>query len=108
MRFINLRGARYVALAVIVTAAAATAARAQTPAAPAPPAPVQSASPAPAADAASTVLQGSVRSGTGLPVSGASVRVSGPSTSSTTTDAAGSFTLAVPQGIYTITVRRAG
>jgi outer membrane receptor protein involved in Fe transport len=54
------------------------------------------------------VLQGSVRSGTGLPVAGATVKISGPSTSTTTTDGAGAFTLTVPQGIYTISVSRGG
>src|SRR5450755_3720939 len=109
MGFISIPVVRRVAVAAIIATAAATAsAGAQT--APAAPAPSESASPAApgAAAAASTVLQGSVRSGTGLPVSGASVKVSGPSTSSTTTDAAGTFTLTVPQGIYTIEVRRAG
>jgi hypothetical protein len=105
MRFINSRVGRCAAVAVFVAVAAATStAGAQT--APAQPAPAESASPAPAGT--STVLQGSVRSGTGLPVAGASVRASGPSTASTTTDASGTFTLTVPQGIYTIEVRRAG
>jgi outer membrane receptor protein involved in Fe transport len=108
MGFTHRWGGRCVAAAVIVCVAAASAAAgAQT--APAAPAAAESASPAPAAaGATTTVLQGAVRSGTGLPVAGASVRASGPSTSSTTTDASGTFTLTVPQGIYTITVRRPG
>jgi len=87
----NLRFVHWTAVAALVAVAAA----------------VESAPAAPVA-ATSTVLQGSVRSATGLPVSGAGVRVSGPATSSTTTDASGTFTLTVPQGIYSIEVRRAG
>jgi hypothetical protein len=104
MHTTNLGTGRFMALVVIVAALAATStARAQT--APASPAVVETAAPAPAT---TTLLQGSVRSGTGLPVAGASVKVSGPSASSTTTDAGGTFTLTVPQGIYTIEVRRGG
>jgi outer membrane receptor protein involved in Fe transport len=58
--------------------------------------------------ATSTVLVGTVRSGTGLPVAGAAVRLSGPTSTSAVTDAAGTFTVTVPQGIYTISVSRTG
>jgi hypothetical protein len=73
-------------------------------------APASSAAPADAGSpaASTTVLQGSVRSGTGLPVAGATVNISGPQRSSATSDASGAFTLTVPQGIYTISVSRAG
>jgi len=111
MGFLGLRdGLRRAAFALLSAASVTSGAAAQTAPVPTAPAPAQSAPPAPAAaaEATNTVLQGSVRSGTGLPVSGASVRLSGPATSSATTDANGAFTLTVPQGIYTLTVRQSG
>jgi hypothetical protein len=62
-----------------------------------------------AAPAATTVvLSGKVVSGLGVPVSGATVVASGPVTASTTTDSTGSFSLSVPQGLYSLDVRKGG
>ena len=94
--------------AALGQANAQTAPAAPVPAAPAPAAPAASAAPSDMVPASSSVLQGTVRSGTGVPVAGALVKVSGPSSSTTTTDAKGTFTLTVPQGIYTISVSRGG
>jgi len=100
MRLIDFRRGSWMAVAsAVAVAMSAASVGAQT--APAPAAPS-------APSASTTVLQGSVRSGTGVAVSGATVKVSGPSSSSTTTDANGAFTLTVPQGIYTIEVSRGG
>ncbi len=102
-----LRGGTTAVITAIFALTAAGAAQAQAVPAPAT-APAES-SPAPApVSAGSTVLQGVVRSGTGLPVAGANVSVSGPTTSTATTDAGGAFTLTVPQGIYSISVRKGG
>jgi TonB dependent receptor/Carboxypeptidase regulatory-like domain/TonB-dependent Receptor Plug Domain len=67
------------------------------------------AAPALAADpAASTALiQGVVRAGGG-PVVAATVRISGPTTLSTTTDANGAFSATVPPGVYRVDVSKAG
>jgi hypothetical protein len=100
MRVINFwRSCRIAALVALAIATGASGASAQTVPAPAPAA-------APAAT--DTVLQGTVRSGTGLPVAGAAVKVSGPTSATTATDGKGMFTLTVPQGIYTIQVSRGG
>jgi hypothetical protein len=92
---------------IVALATLQTAARAQT--APAPSATAPAAMPDSAAPSATTtLLQGTVRSGTGVPVAGANVKVSGPTTMTAQTDGSGSFSLTVPQGIYTITVSRSG
>jgi hypothetical protein len=67
------------------------------------------ASPALAADpAASTAtIQGVVRVGLS-PVAGATVRISGAKTVSTTTDANGAFSVTVPAGVYRVNVSKAG
>ena len=61
---------------------------------------------APSAQAA--VLNGSVRSGAGVPVAGATVTVSGPTQATATSDANGEFSITVPPGIYRIEVRHGG
>lgn len=92
-------------LAVIAAFATMTAgAGAQTAPAPA----ATDSAPAGAPSASTTVLQGTVRSGTGLPVGGATVTVTGPSTQTTTTGAGGTFTITVPQGIYSVQVTHGG
>jgi outer membrane receptor protein involved in Fe transport len=58
------------------------------------------------ADATATI-QGVVRSSSG-PVAGASVRISGPATVTTTTGADGAFTANVPPGVYRVEVSHAG
>lgn len=104
MRLLHVWHGGAIAIAAAVVFSATTAAAdAQSVASPAP-APVDGSAPA----QSSTVLQGSVKSGTGQPVPGATVKVSGPSISSTTTDASGNFTLTVPQGIYTVEVSKGG
>ena len=111
MRLLNLRQGGCTAVAAVVALAAITAtADAQSVPAPAPTAAESGPSPAPsgAPSASTTVLQGTVRSGTGIPVSGAKVSVSGPSSQAVTTDGAGAFTLTIPQGIYTIQVTHGG
>ncbi|HEY4442448.1 MAG TPA: TonB-dependent receptor [Candidatus Elarobacter sp.] len=60
----------------------------------------------PAAAAAATV-QGTVRSAQG-PVAGATVRITGPTTTTTTTDANGLFSASVPAGVYRVEVTRPG
>jgi len=67
------------------------------------------AAPALAADpAASTaIIQGVVRAGGG-PVPAAAVRISGPTTVSTTTDANGAFSATVPPGVYRVDVSKSG
>ena len=60
------------------------------------------------AAASSATLTGSVRDSTGAAVAGARVNVSGATSQSTTTDANGAFTLAVPAGLYRISIERAG
>jgi len=63
--------------------------------------------PAFAADA--TAITGVVHSGTGAVVPGATVTASGPSArASTTTDITGAFSLAVPAGVYQVTVTKPG
>jgi hypothetical protein len=54
------------------------------------------------------VLSGTVRSGLGTPVSGATVTASGPVTKSVLTDGNGAFSLSVPQGVYSLDVRKGG
>jgi len=100
MQSINSRlGCWAILMALVAIAAAPAGVSAQTtPAVPAPAGP----------SASTTLLQGSVRSTTGLPVAGASVSVRGPASSHVTTDASGAFSLTVPQGVYTIQVSRSG
>jgi len=53
-------------------------------------------------------LTGTVRSSGGDPIPGVTVRLSGPATASTETDATGSFSLTVPPGLYRIDVSKPG
>ena len=77
-------------------------------AAPAPADATASPAPAGAPSATTTVLQGSVRGSSGLPIAGAAVSISGATSATATSDAAGTFTLTVPQGIYTVQVTHNG
>jgi len=64
-----------------------------------------------AAQTASTttvVLSGTVRSGLGVPVAGATVTASGPVTKTVSTDATGGFSITVPPGLYSLDVRKGG
>ena len=72
--------------------------------------PVSAAAPANTTTAvAPATLQGTVRDEQGLPVRGAKVSLSGPKTYTTTTDAAGSFSIAnILQGNYRATVEKPG
>jgi hypothetical protein len=70
---------------------------------PAPPAP-----PAPAPPAAQATLSGTVKTAGGAPVAGAKVTITGPASASAETGADGSFSLAVPPGIYRISVDKGG
>ncbi|HEX3463834.1 MAG TPA: TonB-dependent receptor [Candidatus Elarobacter sp.] len=95
------------------TAPTDAAAAPAAPAAPAAAAPSESAAVSPAtrlAQAAPTtaVVQGTVKTASGAPVAGASVKLSGPATATATTDANGAFTVTVPPGIYRIDVTRGG
>jgi hypothetical protein len=67
------------------------------------------AAPALAADPApsTAIIAGVVRAG-GAPVAAATVRISGPTTVSTTTDANGAFTATVPAGVYRVDVSKGG
>ncbi|HTD33965.1 MAG TPA: TonB-dependent receptor [Candidatus Elarobacter sp.] len=56
----------------------------------------------------SAVIQGTVKTASGTPVAGATVRFSGPASAGATTDANGAFTVTVPPGIYRIDVTRGG
>jgi hypothetical protein len=56
---------------------------------------------------ATATIQGVVRAGGG-PVAAATVRISGPTTLSTTTDANGAFSANVPPGVYRVDVSKAG
>lgn len=68
----------------------------------------QTAAPA-AATQTSGNVQGSIRDNSGGPVANAKVTLSGPSTQSTKTDAAGAFSFAnVTPGLYTVTASKAG
>jgi hypothetical protein len=60
-----------------------------------------------AADA-TTAISGVVRSAAGAAIGGAIVSAHGPVRALATTDAGGGFTLALPAGIYTITVSKPG
>src|SRR6266851_5180175 len=57
--------------------------------------------------ASAATVQGVVRAGGG-PVAAATVRISGPTTVSTTTDANGAFSASVPPGVYRVDVSKAG
>jgi hypothetical protein len=54
------------------------------------------------------MISGTVRSASGAPIAGASVQISGPTTTQTTTDAKGGFAVSVPPGVYSVTVRKGG
>jgi hypothetical protein len=56
---------------------------------------------------AKALIQGTVRSGSGA-VPGATVRITGPTSTTTTTDANGLFSASVPPGVYRIEVSRSG
>jgi len=64
--------------------------------------------PAGAQTGSTVVLSGTVRSGLGIPVSGASVTASGPVTKTVYTDGTGSFSFSVPPGLYSLDVRKGG
>ena len=55
-----------------------------------------------------TGVTGNVRDGTGAPVVGARVILSGPSTQTASTDGQGNFTVAVPAGIYKVSIAKPG
>ncbi|MDB5093213.1 MAG: Carboxypeptidase regulatory-like domain, partial [Candidatus Eremiobacteraeota bacterium] len=57
--------------------------------------------------AATATIQGVVRAG-GAPLAAATVRISGATTVSTTTDANGVFSATVPPGVYRVDVSKAG
>ncbi len=97
-------------LALVLALTTTAGAGAQTLPAPAPAPADATASPAPAGapSASTTVLQGSVRGSSGLPIAGAAVTISGATTATATSDAGGTFTLTVPQGIYTVQVAHNG
>ncbi|MDB5027473.1 MAG: hypothetical protein JWO66_1162, partial [Candidatus Eremiobacteraeota bacterium] len=59
------------------------------------------------ASPAKALIQGTVRSGSG-PVSGATVKITSPISTTTTTDANGLFSASVPPGVYRIEVSRSG
>ena len=61
-----------------------------------------------AAEATSTTVTGVVRSAAGAAVPGALVSAFGPMHASTTTDAAGGFSLNLPPGVYRISVSKPG
>ncbi len=61
-----------------------------------------------APSATTAMIQGTVRTYGGAPIAGASVRLSGPATANTTTDANGTFSVTVPPGVYRIDVTRSG
>jgi hypothetical protein len=76
--------------------------------------PLSAATSATAADATTVAavgqarLEGSVRDSAGAPVVDARVTVTGPRTLTTTTDASGTFALALPPGIYQIAIAKGG
>jgi outer membrane receptor protein involved in Fe transport len=59
------------------------------------------------ATATTALIQGTVRSGSD-PVAGATVRITGPTSITTTTDANGLFSASVPPGVYRIEITRPG
>jgi outer membrane receptor protein involved in Fe transport len=69
--------------------------------------PAMSAPPMVSAPATATIT-GTVKTPGGAPLAGAKVTVIGPAAASTTTDAAGAFSLTLPAGIYRITVSKTG
>jgi hypothetical protein len=62
----------------------------------------------PAAPAAASSITGTLRTPAGAPVSGAVVTATGPTRLTATTDAAGTFSLAVPPGEYRVVVTKPG
>jgi len=94
-----LRGVRSFTAVIVSIAAISTSAIAQTM-----PAPAASSAPA----ATSAVITGTVRSGGGAPVAGATIEISGPTTTRTTSDANGRFSVTVVPGIYSVSVRKSG
>jgi hypothetical protein len=87
------RGARAASVLVASIIAVSSVAVAQT-------------APAPATPTA--VISGTVRAAAGPPIAGATVEISGPLATTTTSDARGAFSAAVPPGVYTVTVRKGG
>jgi hypothetical protein len=63
---------------------------------------------APASSATSATISGTVRGASGAAVNGATVEISGPVSTTTTSNGTGDFTATVPPGLYTITVRATG
>lgn len=67
------------------------------------------ASPAPAASQTAGTVQGTIKENNGAPVADAKVTLSGPSTQSTTSDAAGAFSFSnVAPGVYALTAVKSG
>ena len=60
------------------------------------------------AQSATATVTGTVQSTAGTPVPGVAITLNGPAKAATTTDAAGSFTLSVPPGIYSVTATKPG
>ena len=85
-----LRACAFMSLTFFCVLGGITPARAQTPA------------------GANGTLTGSVKTSSGAPLAGAMITVTGASTASTTTDAAGIFTLALPPGLYAVSVAHGG
>jgi outer membrane receptor protein involved in Fe transport len=67
-----------------------------------------SSAPSAAAPASASTLTGTVKTAGAVPVVGARVELSGPTSATTFTDGSGSFTLSVPQGVYSLRVTKAG
>src|SRR5271154_2090392 len=57
---------------------------------------------------AQATLTGAVHDGTGAPVVGAHVTVTGATTQTATPDAAGNFSVTVPAGIYRVAIDKGG
>jgi hypothetical protein len=58
--------------------------------------------------ATSAVISGTIRSGSGAPIPGASITISGPVTMAVVSDANGAFSVSVPPGVYSVSVRKSG
>ena len=95
------------ALVGLMANAGAAPARAADAAAAAPPAGTP-ATVAAAPSAPASTISGTVKTAGGAPVAGAKVTASGPASASTQTAEDGSFTLAVPPGVYTISIEKGG
>jgi len=60
------------------------------------------------ASATTATISGTVRSGGGAPIPGATVEISGPTNTTAITDANGRFSVGAVPGLYSITVRKSG